>query len=394
MKKTSEPEKTEEMNFENINQGNGANLAQNPIHIADDRDRALQQYAVPIFNDLNPTVYGGERLFQASRSTEDALRLKLFLIPHCIQLETFYNGLNAHTRMVVDAFANDAILSKSYNEAYEIIERVTSNNYQWPTNRATSGRRVAGIHKVDALTSLASQVSSISSMLKNLTTNGSNSFAAQPPNQYKNIVRVYYGEGHVFEECPSNPESMYYIGNQNQNRGRQGLQSNFYDPSWRNHPNLSWSNHGVGGSNNYAQPRPTQLPSFSQQVQKPVQAESPNSLENLLKAYMAKNDATLRNLENQVGQLATELRNRPQGALPSDTKNLRNPGKEHCKVLTLRSGKTVEPNIIEAENEHAEAQESKEVQPSVEVPVSLEPEPARPEKVTSEPASSDQPPLC
>ncbi|KAG8503704.1 hypothetical protein CXB51_001644 [Gossypium anomalum] len=234
--------------------------------------------------------------------------------------------------MVVDASSNGAILSKSYNEAYEIIERIAN-----------------------AFTSLASQVSSISSMLKNLTTNGSNSFAAQPPNQYENIACVYCREGHVFEECPSNPESMYYIGNQNQNRGRQGLQSNFYNPLWRNHPNLCWSNQGAGGSNNYAQPRPTQLPSFSQQVQRPVQDESSNSLENLLKAYMAKNDATLRNLENQVGQLATELRNHPRGALPSDTENMKNPRKEHCKALTLRSRKTVEPNIIEAEKEHAEA---------------------------------------
>ena len=35
------------MNFENLNQGNGANLAQNPILITDDRDTTLLQYAVP-----------------------------------------------------------------------------------------------------------------------------------------------------------------------------------------------------------------------------------------------------------------------------------------------------------------------------------------------------------
>ncbi|KAA3483492.1 Retrotransposon gag protein [Gossypium australe] len=50
-------------------------------------------------------------------------------IPKCIQLETFYNVLNAHTRMVVDAFANGALLSKS-----------ASKNYQWSTNQAASGR--------------------------------------------------------------------------------------------------------------------------------------------------------------------------------------------------------------------------------------------------------------
>ena len=184
-----------------------------------------------------------ESLYEASARFKELLqKCPHHAILHCIQLETFYNGLNAHTRMVVDVSANGAILSKSYNKAYEIIERITSNNYQWPTNRATSGRRVAGIHEVDALTSLASQVSSISSMLKNLTTNGSNRFAAQPPNQYENIACVYCGQRHVFEECLSNPESMYYIGNQNQNQGRQWLQSNFYNPSWRNHPNLSWSN--------------------------------------------------------------------------------------------------------------------------------------------------------
>ena len=98
------------------------------------------------------------------------------------------------------------------------------------------------------------------------------------------------------------------------------------------------------------QHRPNQSQWFNQQAPKPPQAEASNSLENLLKAYMAKNDAliqsqaaTLKNLENQMGQLATELRNRPQGTLPSNTENPRNLGKEHIKVVALRSGKTLEP---------------------------------------------------
>ena len=49
-------------------------------------------------------------------------------LPHCIQMETFYNGLNIATKQVVDASANGAILSKTYNEAYEILERIASNN--------------------------------------------------------------------------------------------------------------------------------------------------------------------------------------------------------------------------------------------------------------------------
>ncbi|XP_062086050.1 uncharacterized protein LOC133792148 [Humulus lupulus] len=64
---------------------------------------------------------------------------------------------------------------------------------------------------------------------------------------------------------------------------------------------------------------------------------------------MAKNDdvirsqaTSLRNLEIQLGKLANELRNRPQGTLPSDTENPRKDGKENCKAVTLRRGKNLE----------------------------------------------------
>ena len=65
-------------------------------------------------------------------------------------------------------------------------------------------------------------------------------------------------------------------------------------------------------------------------------------------------------------------------------------GKEHCKALTLRSGKIVEPNTVEVENEPADTQDSEEVQPSVEIPVSQEPDSGKLDKVISEPANSNQ----
>ncbi|KAA3466355.1 serine/threonine-protein kinase atg1-like [Gossypium australe] len=102
------------------------------------------------------------------------------------------------------------------------------------------------------------------------------------------------------------------------------------------------------------QSRPSLPVGFNQQVQKPSQVESSKSLENLLKTYMAKNDAiiqsqatTLKNLENQMGQLAS--------ALPSDTENLRNLGKEHCKAVSLRIRKTLEPSVVKIEDDPTEA---------------------------------------
>ena len=43
-------------------------------------------------------------------------------------------------RLMVDAAVNRTLLSKSYNEAYAILERIANNNYQW-----------AGVHNVDVL---------------------------------------------------------------------------------------------------------------------------------------------------------------------------------------------------------------------------------------------------
>ncbi|KAL5563375.1 hypothetical protein UlMin_033122 [Ulmus minor] len=72
---------------------------------------------------------------------------------------------------------------------------------------------------------------------------------------------------------------------------------------------------------------------------------------------MARNDAviqsqaaSLRNLENQVGKLANELKNRPPGTLPSNTESPKRDGNEHCKAITLRGGKTLEAPEINEKN--------------------------------------------
>ncbi|XP_057803366.1 uncharacterized protein LOC131018669 [Salvia miltiorrhiza] len=179
-------------------------------------------------------------------------------------METFYNGLNGPTRMVLDASANGAILSKSYDEAYEILERIATNNYQWSNSRAPMGKKIAGVLEVDALTALSAQVASMSNMLKIL------SVGSKPPQ-----APVVTSQAPVSD---------------------QGTSSN-------------------GGK---MQAKATYPPGFQQQ-QRPPQATQTNYLETLLKEYMAKNDdviqsqgASLRNLEVQMGQLANEIRTRAQ----------------------------------------------------------------------------------
>ena len=67
----------------------------------------------------------------------------------------------------MDAASNGALMSKTYNEAYELLERMASNNYQWPIERVPTGRKVAGVHEVSEITSLTAQIASLVNTLNN-----------------------------------------------------------------------------------------------------------------------------------------------------------------------------------------------------------------------------------
>ena len=110
---------------------------------------------------------------------------------------------------MVNASVNVALLSKSYNEAYKILERIANNNYQWPSTREAVARGTTGVHNVDALTTLSAQVTSLTKMVKAMTT------ASATVNQVAEISCVYCGEGHLFDNCPGNPTSVNYVGSFN-----------------------------------------------------------------------------------------------------------------------------------------------------------------------------------
>ncbi|XP_073154041.1 uncharacterized protein [Henckelia pumila] len=67
------------------------------------------------------------------------------------QIELFYNGLNGPTRISVDVAAGGSIFSKFPAEAYEMLEQMMINNYQWPSERSAI-RNPVGIHELAALT--------------------------------------------------------------------------------------------------------------------------------------------------------------------------------------------------------------------------------------------------
>ncbi|KAI3461414.1 hypothetical protein Pfo_018077 [Paulownia fortunei] len=249
--------------------------------------------------------------------------------------KTFYNGLSGATRTLVDAAAGGALMGKTHEEAYNLLETMAANAYQWPSERIAP-KKVFGVHDVDALATLAAQVAAaLSKQFNSIHTN---------PTPILIEVCNFCSGPHHSMECqvgnsfiPSQPEQAHFVGNAN---WQNNPYSNTYNLGWRNHPNFSWRNgqNAVG-----AQPANYQSQNQSQQVPKAP-------LEDAIEKFMARTEATLqkqesiiqnqsatiRSLEIQIGQISSMLSARPQGSLPSNTEiNL----KENVYAITLRSGK-------------------------------------------------------
>ncbi|XP_071926164.1 uncharacterized protein [Coffea arabica] len=154
---------------------------------------------------------------------------------------------------------------------------------------------------------------------------------------------------------------VQFVNNYNRN-AQNNPYSNTYNPGWRNHPNFGWKDQGN-------QPRPTNPPGFqSRQQQTETKPGWEMAVEKLAKVASDRFELVegrldqlttmYRNVEVQIGQIASSLNNRNQGELPSKTEV--NP-KEHVKAIILRSGKQLEdPPVMEVEKDENEKQEEKQ----------------------------------
>ncbi|XLS77757.1 hypothetical protein HN51_061982, partial [Arachis hypogaea] len=135
---------------------------------------------------------------------------------------------------------------------------------------------------------------------------------------------------------PENPgmEEVNYMGEPYENT---------YNPSWRNHPNLSWKdqqrpqqgfNNNNGGRNRISNSKP--FPSSSQQQtenSKQSHSDLATIVSDLIKttqSFMTKTRSSIRNLKAQVGQLSKKITELPPSTLPSNTEE--NPKRE-CKAI-------------------------------------------------------------
>nr|XP_027109420.1 uncharacterized protein LOC113729309 [Coffea arabica] len=183
--------------------------------------------------------------------------------------------------------------------------------------------------------------------------------AENDPN--RRVLRDYTLPGTQGSQTSIVRPTVQFVNNYNRN-AQNNPYSNTYNPGWRNHPNFGWKDQGN-------QPRPTNPPGFqSRQQQAETKPGWEMAVEKLAKVTSDRFERVegrldqlttmYRNVEVQIGQIASSLNNRNQGELPSKTEV--NP-KEHVKAITLRSGRQLEdPPVKEVEKDENEKQEEKQ----------------------------------
>ncbi|KAG8489221.1 hypothetical protein CXB51_017300 [Gossypium anomalum] len=163
-----------------------------------------------------------ETLYDAWERYKDLLRrCQHHGLPLWLQVQTFYNGVNPSTRQMIDATTGGTINNRTPEVAYEFIEEMSLNNYQWQVMR-TKPTKTTGVYNVDAV---------------------------HP------VMRCDSSGGGVFNPT-TKEEQVHYMGNNN-SRSQNNPYSNTYNVGWRNHPNFLWG----GQENQRPQNPPGSLPS-------------------------------------------------------------------------------------------------------------------------------------
>ncbi|KAK2393252.1 hypothetical protein QL285_055218 [Trifolium repens] len=262
--------------------------------------------------------------------------------------------------------AGGALMDKPFKEAYELIENMAQNHYQWGSERTPVEKTQpkGGMYEVSSFDHMNAKVDALTQKIDNLTVNPAATVAAVTPN-----CEICGVSGHNAANCqllaePTSNQVNYAQGNPH---------SNTYNPGWKNHPNLSYKNNNAlfapstpPGYNQKAAPVAPNVPQKSNlelmmenfilaQTQQNKEFINQNIHTNeLIKQLANKFDAMATHnkmLETQISQVAQQqaATSAPAGTFPGQPQP--NP-KGHANAVTLRNGKALEDPIEKKARDH------------------------------------------
>ncbi|KAL2461317.1 Uncharacterized protein Adt_44737 [Abeliophyllum distichum] len=159
------------------------------------------------------------------------------------------------------------------------------------------------------------------------------------------------------------------IRGERKHRNGRGITEETYNPGWRNHPNFSY-----GNTQNIQNPPNQGRP----QKRKGGLEETVIRMEFELKEMQKRQDVAIKNIQNQIGQLAKLLIKRQPGTWPSNTEV--NP-KEQVNAITTRSGAELPEFHVKRPGVDKETASSKEIETNFEKAIEQEKENSPPKYI-------------
>ncbi|KAK7251288.1 hypothetical protein RIF29_34343 [Crotalaria pallida] len=323
-------------------------LAPGSITVWDDLKRAFLEKFFPAYRTtaIRKDISGirqqsGESLYEYwERFKRLCASCPHHQISEQLLIQYFYEGLNLMERNMLDAASGGALGDMTPLEARVKIEKMASNCQQFHARGNSDSIIVRGVNDVGTS---SGKVEKLEQKIDSLTTLQQPTTGADQPEAYA---------ANIFNSRNQQPQNF-------------DLSTNRYNPGWRNHPNLRWSDQQqpsqVQFQNNS---RPPYVPPPVQQQRQQQQAnsappapstEQQPSLEELMKqmtmqnlqfqqetrASIQRQEASIQSLTNQMGQMATAIntmQSQNSNKLPSQT--VINPN-QNVNAISLRSGKQI-----------------------------------------------------
>ncbi|XP_045791275.1 uncharacterized protein LOC123885979 [Trifolium pratense] len=185
--------------------------------------------------------------------------------------------------MTIDAAAGGALMDKPYNQAYQLIESMVQNHYQWGNERTTieKPQTKGGMYEISNMDHINAKLDALTQKIESLTNAPKATVAATIQN-----CELCGAQGHTIAECRLLTEAP--TDQVNYTKG------NSYNQNQRNHPYLSYnSNNALYAPGQAPTPSP---PGF----QKPAQnAPMKSNLELMMENFIAVQTQTNKEVLNQ-----------------------------------------------------------------------------------------------
>ena len=309
------------------------------------------------------------------------------------QMDIVYHALNDISKGIIDASCCGAFKRKSAEEVRDLIEDLAKCNMKTPSEFSRGNNRGKGILELSKMTAMEAKLDAI---MHRMDKQEKKTYTAHKIGAVERELLKGSADRAVDEQLYDTEEVKYLGEPRNYHFKPNTNLPTHYHPALRNHENLS---HGGGASQGPRQvqnpPQGYQQPPRFQQQQQGNEHRNEYQgqrralcFEEQMLQFMGDNkkllnlhehkfaelgatatnfqvfqnttNATLKNLETHVGQLALTLQNQKKDAFPSDTK--KNP--KDCMAVQLRSGKELE--MMKEKNDSSKEKESLEKEEELE----------------------------